>query len=430
MRLLRPALTFCAAVLLPTPLVAQVAPDDANPELPRVFLDCQANGCDTDFLRTELTWLNFVRDRTLARVHVLATSRGTGSGGTELTVAFIGLGPGRQRADTIVQFSEQSATQAERRALLARVIAQGMIRYAAETPVASRLDIQYRAPAIAMVSETRGAVDRWNLWVFRISGNARFNGEEVYKSSSINGSVRASRITEALKTSLSFNGNYNENHYTLSEGERFASYRHGFSGEALVVQSLTDHWSLGVQANASSSQTSNLDLGVRLGPAIEYDIFPYDQSTRRQVILRYSLGVKLLQYDSLTIYGETSEVRPDHKLVVEAEATQPWGDIGGGAQFSQYLHDPSKYQVNVGVGVSWRVVRGLNFNVNVGYSKIRDQINIKRGNASDEDVFLHLRQLETGYSYYGNVGLSYTFGSIFSNVVNPRFTRNTGDWFF
>lgn len=140
--------------------------------------------------------------------------------------------------------------------------------------------------------------------------------------------------------------------------------------------------------------------------------------------------MKSLQYDSLTIYDEISQVVPDHKFVLAAEATQPWGDIGGSAQVSQYLHDLSKYEMNLGVGISWRIVRGLNLNVDMGYSKIRDQINIKRGDASDEDVFLHLRQLQTGYSYYGSVGISYTFGSIYSNVVNPRFTRNTGGWFF
>jgi len=433
MRLLRlPFKLLYALALMPLSLRAQSTPEQqASTDLPRVFLDCQANGCDTDFLRTELTWMNFVRDRTLARVHVLATGRGTSSGGDELTVAFIGLGDGVQPVDTIVQYSEQGATFAARRELLARVIAQGLMRFVTSTSLASRLTIQYQAPPVsAVVADTRGAADPWNLWVFRISGNSWFNGEEAYKSVSINGSVRASRITERFKTILSLNGNYNENHYTLSEGEKFASYRHGYSSEALFVQSVGEHWSLGVLANASSSVTSNLDLGLRLGPAIEYDVFPYSQSTRRQIVMRYSVGVKSLQYDSITIYEKTRETVPDHRLVVAAEATQPWGSVYGSAQFRQYLHDLTKNELDTGVGVSWRVARGLNLNFDVGYSRIRDQINIRRGDATDEDVFLHLRQLATGYSYYGSVGVSYTFGSFFQNVVNPRFTRNTGGWFF
>ena len=31
------------------------------------------------------------------------------------------------------------------------------------------------------------------------------------------------------------------------------------------------------------------------------------------------------------------------------------------------------------------------------------------------------RELLTGHQYEAGLGLSYTFGSIFSNVVNPRF---------
>src|SRR4026207_1156633 len=116
-------------------------------DLPRVFLDCQANGCDDDFLRTEITWLNFVRDRTLAIVHILATSQSTGGGGTELTVAFIGLGAMSAKVDTIVAISPQSDTFDERRNLVKRVVSQGMLRFVSTTPLASRLSVAYRAPS-------------------------------------------------------------------------------------------------------------------------------------------------------------------------------------------------------------------------------------------------------------------------------------------
>jgi hypothetical protein len=45
----------------------------------------------------------------------------------------------------------------------------------------------------------------------------------------------------------------------------------------------------------------------------------------------------------------------------------------------------------------------------------------KKSRSTLEEILLRRRQLATRYSYYGSVGLSYTFGSIFSNVVNPRF---------
>jgi hypothetical protein len=196
---------FFAAVLAASAAHAQVTTptDTLRDDLPRVFLDCNASGCDDDYLRVELTWLNFVRDRTLAQVHILATSQQTASGGAEITVAFIGLGPNSARQDTIVAISQQSDVQDERRQLIRRIISQGMMRFVANTPLASRLSVNYRAPAAgAEVSATRGARDRWNLWVFRIGGNTFFNGEETYKYYQVRGYVEASRITAAFKTQL------------------------------------------------------------------------------------------------------------------------------------------------------------------------------------------------------------------------------------
>ena len=430
------------AVLVGASVVTAQTPA-ASPQgddLPRVFLDCQANGCDDDFLRTELTWLNFVRDRTLAVVHILATSQSTGGGGTELTVAFIGLGAMSAKVDTIVAISPQSDTFDERRNLVKRVVSQGMLRFVSNTPLAGRLSVAYRAPSAGTtVDATRGARDKWNLWVFRVGGGSFFNGEESYKYYNINGSVEARRTTAANKTFINFRGNKNEDRYTIPDDDPtdgvdnsqvLVTKRRNYNAEALWVRSINEHWSAGVQANASSSITSNLQLGTRFGPAIEFDVFPYTQSTRRQIIARYSVGMKSLDYDSLTIYDKLKETRPDHRFTLAGEATQPWGGFYGNVTASQYLNEPSKYRIDGYAGMNWRIVRGLNLGFDMGYTKLRDQLNLKRGTASQEEVLLRLRQLATGYYYYGSINISYTFGSVFSNVVNPRFTQGGGGFFF
>jgi len=55
----------------------------------RVFLDCSI--CDHEFVRRELTYVDYVRERRDADVHVLSTSQQTAAGGVELTLEFIGL---------------------------------------------------------------------------------------------------------------------------------------------------------------------------------------------------------------------------------------------------------------------------------------------------------------------------------------------------
>ena len=63
-------------------------------------------------------------------------------------------------------------------------------------------------------------------------------------------------------------------------------------------------------------------------------------------------------------------------------------------------------------------------------SLVRDQISIAKGKASEQEILLQRRQLATSYSYFAGIGLTYTFGSIFNNVVNPRFEGASGSFFF
>jgi hypothetical protein len=55
---------------------------------------------------------------------------------------------------------------------------------------------------------------------------------------------------------------------------------------------------------------------------------------------------------------------------------------------------------------------------------IHDQLGLPKGGASTEEILLQTKRLSTQYTYYSSFGLSYTFGSIYNNVVNPRFGNN------
>ncbi|MBD3182369.1 hypothetical protein GF312_08760 [Candidatus Poribacteria bacterium] len=68
-----------------------------------------------------------------------------------------------------------------------------------------------------------------------------------------------------------------------------------------------------------------------------------------------------------------------------------------------------------------RLFEGFSIDVFGSLSRIHDQLALQKGELSQEDILLRRRELSTQYSYYGSIGLRYTFGSIFSNVVNPRF---------
>jgi len=89
------------------------------------------------------------------------------------------------------------------------------------------------------------------------------------------------------------------------------------------------------------------------------------------------------------------------------------------------LDDFSKRRLVLFNSMNARLFKGFSFNMYGSLSLVRDQLFLAKGGATDDEILLQRRQLSTSYSYFAGVGLQYTFGSIFNNVVNPRF-RNAG----
>jgi len=193
-----------------------------------------------------------------------------------------------------------------------------------------------------------------------------------------------------------------------------------------VAKSLGEHWSLGAFASLSSSTYQNLKFAGSISPAIEYNIFPYSESTKRQLRITYSLDLGPSFYREETIFDKTKQFLVKGNLSATLELKKKWGTISTSLAGSNFLHDFSKYRIEFNNDLSVRLFRGFSVNIYGGYSRIHDLISIAKAGASWEDVLLMRKQLATSYSYYVSVGISYSFGSIFSNVVNPRFGSGGG----
>jgi hypothetical protein len=421
---------FCAAVCLLAigvlPAQGQESPPAAREGALRVFLDCNYN-CDENHLRREITFIDYMRDRKDADVHVLVTTQGTGGGGTEYTMKFIGLGRFQDLEHTIKYAVPQTSTSDERRREMTDHLKRGLVRYVLETPLASQLKVTFSAPSTP--AQAGAQKDRWNLWVFRTSVGGSFNGEQSTNSRSFRGSASANRTTDAWKLSFSTSGNYRESSYDLSETETYTSVSRNMDASALTVKSLSPHWSAGLVGTASSSTYLNYDLRTRLAPGVEYNFFPYSESTRRMLTVQYTLGVSTFDYEELTIFQKTSERLLDHRLETSLSMRQPWGTASASVDFSQYLNKPDKYSISSYGDANVRLFKGFSFNMYGSVSRTRNQIYLAAAGATPEEILVRQRQLATGYQYYMSFGISYSFGSIFNNVVNPRFGGGGGDFF-
>ncbi|MHB1170688.1 MAG: hypothetical protein ACYC28_15535, partial [Longimicrobiales bacterium] len=197
------------------------------------------------------------------------------------------------------------------------------------------------------------------------------------------------------------------------------SRRDGVTG--YVVRSISPHWSIGAFGDVFTSTFDNVDVRYRLMPAIEYNVYPYSEATRRQLTFAYRVGASHISYQDTTIYDETKQLLPEHTLTTGYEVTQPWGEIDIGMNASQYLHDLSRYSIDFGGEIEVRIIQGLSVELGGEFAFIRNQLNLPKGEAELEEVLLRRRQLETDYQARITFGFRYRFGSIFNNIVNTRF---------
>lgn len=403
------------------------APRAASLDRPlRLFIDCRGPGCDNEFFRRELVWVDHVRDQRDADVHLLVTSQGTGGGGTEYLLRFIGHGQWEGQEDTLRQSVEAGGTDDQRRRALVQIFALGLARFAAATPAGSQLRITPTAgttPAQSAVVD-----DPWNFWVFRTNINTNMDGEASSSSRNFNANQSANRTTNAWKININAGMSYNESRYDLEEEDgQFISTRKGWNLNGLAVKSLTDHWSIAGRAGASRSTFLNQQLAARVAAGGEYNIFPYAQSSERSWIIQWTAGISHFAYDEITIYEKTEETKWSQSLVSEVDLRQPYGTIGLSAQFANYLDDLAVRRFSVEVDTDIRVTRGFSVRLFGQYASIHDQLYLKRGEATNEEIIARQQQLETSYRYFISAGITYRFGSINNNVVNTRF--NSGGLF-
>jgi hypothetical protein len=412
--------TLSLAVTPATAVSAQNPPSPTPSASPvRVFIECIDASCDQEFFRTEITFVDHVRQRQDADVHLLVTGESTAQGGRAVTLSFFGQGrfAGREQVlrDSFLVADSADVIRRE----MVRVISVGLVPFAVESPAIDSLSVSIqKKAATAAVQQTQS--DPWNRWSFRLSLQGNAGGEASSKYSSIFSNVTANRTTTNLKLNVNVFQSYRENTFTLPDGTKFISPNREYGVSGLAAKAIDGHWSTGTRAQYYSSTFSNQDASWYAAPAIEYDIFPYSDSTRRLLTLQYSAGVRGFRYGEETIYGKLEETRAAQLVVVAVSARQRWGTISGQFEAASFVPDfDLNHQSGFG-NVNLNLVKGLSLNLNGSLSWIRDQIYLPAQEATTEEVLVQQRQLATNYRYNMFFGVSYTFGSIFSQVVNAR----------
>ncbi|MCB0689711.1 MAG: hypothetical protein KDC53_24395 [Saprospiraceae bacterium] len=382
-----------------------------------VYIDCPF--CNMNDIRNKVSYLNYVRDALSSDVHVLVTRIPSGATGYTYSFRFIGR---NEFADMEVnrKFSESAnMVTAERQQAIRNTLELGMTSFWAQTKMADRLTIKVSEDKEREFATPVDVHDPWHNWVISIQGGSSMDFETARKESRLWGRFSVDRVTEIwrIRNYIYARGDYQ---VFNNEEEEIRSNVYRKYGSTSIVRSINDHWSSGIFLSASQSTFDNLDLSTQVAPAFEYSIFPYSEVQEREITISYRVSHRYRDYSEETIYDQLSENLFGQSLVMAARFTQPWGNLYAQLEGSHYFHDLKQNRVEFESRLNVRIVKGLSLSLGNNLQLIHDQRSLPKRDISLEELLLAQRQAATSFRLGGQMGINYTFGSIYNNVVNTR----------
>lgn len=399
-----------------SPLPAAVPVPSVNH--PRLFVSCLAE-CFLDYLKQELSYFDFVRDRFQSDFVVLIVRQPAENSGERITIRLTAARThGLELEEALVL--PAGATIEQTRSEVAQGIMRLLLEALKETPHVHAFSLSVPKRNNESLSNQR---DPWNYWVF--SPEFAASGEASRGSLWANGTIALGIRRSTEKTKIRMFGSYGRSlsGFRFEDGRWVSGDIYDWKARTLYGFSLGERTSLGVVVQGNGSQYENLDGHVHAAPLLEFNFFPYSQNARKAIRLAYQAGPWANFYIEPNVESKMQEVRPYHAVSLVVDINQAWGSVQWIGQFNQFLDDPELFRVSSGALVSLRLAEGLAFNLSGQGAFVQDLINLRGRNLTDEELVLYTVQQATDFMVLWEGSFSYTFGSIHNTIVNPRFGR-------
>ncbi|WP_258098513.1 hypothetical protein [Marinoscillum pacificum] len=377
-------------------------------------IDCR--GCDGNYMRQNITFLDHVRDQDLAEIYVFVNTSGNPSS-VIYEIEYTGKGRFEGINNKFSVDYSKTLTGNEIRDLLKETLIKGYIPYLLHTDQAEQLElVLHELPK----TTTEKIDDPWNNWIFSVRGNMDMEHQDTREEFNYDVGFDGDKVTEHWRVRL--DGYYNKNTLKITESDNssFTSVRNRKFLGGSIVKSLGNHWSAGVFGDVGTNSVDNFKFKSAVAPAIEYSLFDYKEVLTREITFAYQINYNTQKYFETTIFDVLRDQYYTQSLSMNLTYRKNWGSVYSSVRASNFLNDPSKNRLSINNWASVRVFKGFSVRVNANFQVIKDQINLPKGEASLEDIILQQRALATTSKLNLGVGMSYTFGSIFNNVLNTR----------
>ncbi len=381
-----------------------------------VFLDCAF--CNESQVKKELNYLNFAVDPLRSNVHVFLTKQPLPSGANKYHIEVIGQEAWAGEKISFDFVSDAQATNLQQDELIIKKIAIGLAPFIAKTTLANDIELKINKVQESKTTPTP-APTFLNNFIYDLGFNMSFSGDANQKNLKLGGTVELNNVSPEWRTRINSAINYQEKNINTSDKKIVAIQRNQNTSLG-VVKSIDDHFSAGLFNSYYANTFTNIDFSFWLAPAVEYNVFSYDDVPIREFTIAYRLGYMKRSYVEETIYGVLNEQLYRQMLDIDFRVRRPWGNIFAGISGSNFMDDWSKNRFVFNGSLAVRVFKGLQVRLGGNYQLINDQISLPKGQASLEDLLLAQRQAATNFQASMNVGMNYTFGALYNNVVNTR----------
>jgi hypothetical protein len=399
-------------------LASDPSPAGARPSL---FLSCPLE-CFADYLRQELSYVDFSRDPYRAELTLVVVRQQNGGGGERFTVTLtrrtldLQTPPAPPLSFSVPPGSPDVVTR--------RKLAQTILRMLQRELEGTAHEDAFELSLPARDGNALGRVDDpWDFWTITPELKAEGEGASGYYLVDGTAGLTIRRITDSTK--LRLRGAYTRrlSGFLLEDGSRIHGDSQGWDARVLYAHSLGERWALGGTVTGGGSEYENLEGHVHGGALAEFNIFPYSQNASQQLRFAYQAGAWINWYLEPNEVGLLQETRPYHAISLIADVNHGWGSVQWITQLNQFLDEPSLYRVSTGAVLSLQLVEGLSISFEGEAALVRDQINQRGRPITDDELLLWTAEQPTEYAFGGALLFTYTFGSDHNTIVNPRFAR-------
>lgn len=396
----------------------------------RVHFDPNTHPVTTwNYLRSEITFVDYVIDRHHCDVQVQLNFEPVGNGAVRYRFFFFGYGAFAGQNDTIAWEAYPNENAGSIREKTVQRVKQGLLPYLLKTPLAEAIDYKM-APEVA---DNRRAEDPWDLRTFQpqlgffATGQRYKRGERTQHSSNrrFNAGFDAWKIGHKARINSGLSYEY-DGYASVADTQRRAYHIQEWVFNLGYARALAQHWSAGgsvytsFREHSHSSGGGNLYFAPTLG--VEYSFFPYERFFRERLTLGWFVSTS--QFIAIASNENSVVVPISQGLSLNYAKIGRWGYCAGALQAStRFQKNSTAFYTSVHPSVAINVGKNLfvvfSGNLQIDLSTQTSVFAIPGGPLAVS------RTTYNNVSYQTSLGLSYYFGSGYRSIVNPRMWGNS-----